>query len=395
MGVIRGATLVSSISRSSGGLFQSVRQLNHAVSDCGADTRVFSLRDKYTDADRSAWDGADLTVCDVHGPGAFGFSPDLKREVFKWHAEVIHLHGLWMYPSVVTLQTVQRYGVPSVVSPRGMLDPWALSNSAWKKKTAGHLFENRNLRSAACIHALCESEYRSIRAYGLTNPVCVIPNGVHLPDLPAEPPAPPWVGQVPAGKKVMLFLGRIHPKKGLENLIRAWGILKAGTSPQFEQWHLVIAGWSQGGHEDELKRLVHELGLETNVVFAGPLYDTAKDAALRAANAFILPSFSEGLPMSVLEAWSYSLPVVMTAECNIPDGFATGAAVEVRPEVGSVAEGLKSFFSLPGPERRAMGLKGRSLVETRFSWPRIAADMVGVYEWVLGQGPEPESVRLA
>jgi poly(glycerol-phosphate) alpha-glucosyltransferase len=275
-----------------------------------------------------------------------------------------------------------------------MLDSWALKNSAWKKKIAGWLYENRNLGSAACIHALCESEYQSIRAYGLTNPVCIIPNGVDLPSLTDTEVTPPWEPQVDGGKNVMLFLGRIHPKKGLENLIRAWSILKANKLAELEQWHLVIAGWSQGGHENDLKRLANEMNLRADVSFAGPLYDTAKDAALRAAKAFILPSFSEGLPMAVLEAWAYGLPVIMTRECNIPDGFEAGAALDVRPDVESITEGLKSFVALSEGTRERMGLGGLELAKSRYSWPKIASQMIDVCKWVLGQGDKPDCVRL-
>jgi poly(glycerol-phosphate) alpha-glucosyltransferase len=275
-----------------------------------------------------------------------------------------------------------------------MLDPWALENSAWKKKIAGLLYENRNLRSAACIHALCESEYQSIRAYGLTNPVCIIPNGIDLPDLLAGQIVPPWNSQIGADKNVMLFLGRIHPKKGLENLIRAWGILKGRKLKELEQWHLVVAGWSQGGHENDLQRLTNEMNLRADVSFAGPLYDTAKDAALRAAKAFILPSFSEGLPMAVLEAWAYGLPVIMTRECNIPEGFDAGAALNIRADVESITDGLKNLLDLPKGTREQMGRNGLELVRTQYSWPKIASQMVDVYKWVLGQGNKPDCVRL-
>lgn len=192
----------------------------------------------------------------------------------------------------------------------------------------------------------------------------------------------------------MLFLGRIHRKKGLANLIEAWSSLEPSSAGIRSQWALVLAGWSQNGHEEELKRMVAEKALTRDLIFLGPVFDDKKKACLQNADAFILPSVSEGLPVSVLEAWSYSLPVIMTAECNIPQGFAGGAAVQIRPEVDSIAEGLKSFFSLPTADQRAMGLRGRSLVETRFSWPRIAGEMIDVYKWVLGQGPRPDCVRL-
>ncbi len=191
----------------------------------------------------------------------------------------------------------------------------------------------------------------------------------------------------------MLFLGRIHPKKGLENLVRAWCRLTAAKGIN-DEWVLAIAGWSQGGHEEELKALVQELGCQSSTLFLGPLYGAQKQAALSAAAAFILPSFSEGVPMSVLEAWSYGLPVVMTAECNIPQGFQAGAAVEIRPDVVSIKQGLESFLSLSRIEQRSMALNGRRLVETQFAWPQIARQMMDVYEWCLKQGPQPTCVRL-
>ena len=370
---IQVATLVSSISRRAGGLFYSVRHLNCAIRQCGIDVSVFSLKDECTNVDRDAWDGVPVTTCDVHRPAGFGFSPDLRREVFRASPQLLHLHGLWMYPSYVASHWSNASGKPVVVSPRGMLDSWALKNSAWKKKIAGWLYENRNLRSAACIHALCESEYRSIRAYGLTNPVCIVPNGVDLPSPIDKKVAPPWSSQIGADKEVMLFLGRIHPKKGLANLIRAWGILKSSKFAALDDWHLVVAGWSQKGHEDELKRLAQGLNLGASVSFTGPLYGAAKDAALRAAKAFILPSFSEGLPMAALEAWAYGLPVIITRECNLPEGFDAGAALEIRPEVDSVAEGLRSFFGLSQSARMQIGRNGLGLVRSKFAWPSIAA----------------------
>jgi glycosyltransferase involved in cell wall biosynthesis len=192
----------------------------------------------------------------------------------------------------------------------------------------------------------------------------------------------------------MLFLGRIHPKKGLPNLIDAWARLKAKSRALADEWALVIAGWSQGGHEEQLKKMVAEKGLGRDVLFLGPVYDKDKEACLRNADAFVLPSFSEGLPMSVLEAWSYGFPVIITAECNLPEGFAAGAAVEIRPQVDSIADGLERLLAMSEADRRQMGCTSRSLVAARFSWPKIAAEMIEVYRWVLGEGPKPDCVRL-
>lgn len=383
----------SSISRKAGGLFHSVRRLTQATSVLRVDCTVFSFRDEHAAEDVREWAPLSPRIFAPHGPAFFPFSWTMRDAMFKSAPDILHLHGIWLYPSIVRPAAKQGIRSPCVISPRGMLDPWALRNSAWKKKLAGWLYENRNLRSAVCIHALCESEYESIRAYGLTNPVAIVPNGIDLPpDGPKLPP--PWAGKIPPERRVVLFLGRIHPKKGLPNLIEAWARLRAGDATAAGQWALAIAGWDQGGHEKELKTMVSEKGLEGDVLFLGPAFDDAKRTCLQNADAFILPSFSEGLPMSVLDAWSYRLPVVMTGQCNLPEGFAAAAAIEIRPDADAIAAGLERLLSMSDAERRQMGSNGRDLVVSKFAWPRIAAEMIEVYQWVLGEGPQPDCVRI-
>jgi poly(glycerol-phosphate) alpha-glucosyltransferase len=385
--------LTASISRQAGGLFWSVRFLSKGIRDVGCNLMVFAGEDKYSSTDRSEWGEIPLTVFSQRGPAAFGYQVGLSAALKDTDLDLAHVHGLWMHPSVASKKW-GRNGKPYFISPRGMLDPWAVSNSAWKKRLAGLLYENRHLRGAACIHALCDSEYASIRAYGLKNPVAVIPNGVDLPDLEVSSVAPEWSAALPVDSKVLFFLSRLHPKKGLVNLLHAWSQIKSQTLPAAEPWHLVIAGWEQGGHQAELERLTADLGSEASVHFVGPQFDIAKAGSFRRADAFILPSFSEGLPMAVLEAWSYGLPVIMTPQCNIPEGFDAGAAFEVHPEVSSIRQGLADFFNMTDAERLAMGQRGRGLVEDKFTWQRVAEEMVSVYQWVLGGGQTPSCVTL-
>ncbi len=147
-----------------------------------------------------------------------------------------------------------------------------------------------------------DSEARAIRSYGLRNPVCVIPSGV---DLPADdPPGPPAWAPEAGGHRVLLFLGRLHPKKGLLNLVRAWAKVQADRPAGAADWVLVIAGWDQGGHEARLRRLIDELGAAGTIRLVGPQFGDQKAASLAFADAFVLPSLSEGLPVAMLEAWS-------------------------------------------------------------------------------------------
>ncbi len=208
-----------------------------------------------------------------------------------------------------------------------MLDPWALRNSGWKKRLAAKLFEKANIEGAACLHALNAAEAKAIRDYGFTGPVCVIPNGIEAP--PAEEPVPaaPWWAKANPGVKTLLYLGRLHPKKSLPNLLSAWSRLDAETR---KNWRLVIAGWDEHGHQMGLRRVSSGYHIHDSVTFPGPLFGKDKKDAFWYCDGFVLPSVSEGQPMVVLEAWACGKPVLMTPQCNLPEGFEAGAAVAHR-----------------------------------------------------------------
>lgn len=384
--------LTASISRNAGGLFWAVRSLSASLLDAGCEVRVFGGDDDCADEDRHTWGRVRLEVQATVGPRAFGFQRGLQHRLAVFQPDLAHAHGLWMYPSMAAVHW-SGGRKPYVISPHGMLDSWAVKNSGWKKKIAALVYESAHLRGAACIHALCESERQAIRAFGLKVPVAVIPNGVDLPDLNTAVPMPDWNLRFPAGSKVLLFLGRLHPKKGLAILLDAWAKSRLRRLPGAEEWQLVIVGWEQGGHQAELEIQARELAITDSVHFVGPQFDLAKAASLRRADAFVLPSFSEGLPMAVLEAWSYARPVLMTPQCNLPEGFAAGAAIIIEPEVESLVGGLELIFGMLEGERAAIGQRGRELVERVFTWRRIGAEMANVYRWVLGQGPQPDCVR--
>jgi poly(glycerol-phosphate) alpha-glucosyltransferase len=388
---IKQGALVASISRNAGGLFHSVRQLSLAMNALpDVEVEVFGLMDQYAQEDLVAWDGVKTHLLDQRGPRIFGYAPKLRIALSDAQLDVLHVHGIWMYPSVASRRWAAKTGKPYMVSPHGMLDPWAVRNSGWKKRLAGWLYEDAHLQGAACVRALSESEAQAIRGYGLRNPICIIPNGMALPDS-AVSGAPPWQGKIPAGAKVLLYLGRLHPKKGLPILLKAWAAIRESGDLE-GNWHLAIAGWDQGGHEQELRTLADDMGIKDSVHFVGPQFGGDKHACYSHADAFILPSFSEGLPMVILEAWAYGLPVVMTPQCNLPEGFASGAAVRVEAEADSIASGLIGFLALADHERKAMGARGRQLVEDKFAWARIAEQMLSVYRWVLGGGAKPGCV---
>jgi len=388
--------LVSSVSREAGGLFQSVRGLAKAVSCTNASAGVFGISDARSAVDVAEW--RPLSVQTFHPQfRAWGYSRQLLPALLDADLDVLSTHGLWKYCSLASRRWHQKTRRPYVVHAHGMLEPWALQNSKWKKRMAALFYENRHLRGASCLRALCEAEAQSIRAYGIRNPICVIPNGVDLPGTLHDSEFSIQDSQLlraADGKQVLLYLGRLHPKKNVANLIRAWKQAVDWRPSLRKDWVLAIVGWDQNGYEGELKKLSSDCGLTENVRFLGPMFGQDKDAAYRSCDALVLPSLSEGLPMTVLEAWAYAKPVLMTAECNLPEGFAAGAALQIGTSPEEIAIGLKQLTEMSDDDRRAMGDRGRSLVSTKFSWLQIGEQMRAVYEWVLGGGATPPTVRL-
>ena len=386
------AYLTSSVSRQAGGILDCVRRPAQVVqAQYVVEVEVLSLRDESTAEDYDSWHPLRPRVFQPQYHPAFGYAPELLPELLNLNVDVLHSHGLWMYPSLASAKWHRKTRRPYIVSPHGMLDHWALKNSRWKKRLAGHWFEDSHLQQAACLQALCKAEAVAIRSYGLTNPICVIPNGIDLPTKPVTE-APPWSELIDPQRKVLLYLGRLHPKKGLSNLLQAWRIICDEQNHTPQDWVLVIAGWGQGEHESELKLLSREMQANGQVYFLGPQFGAKKEAAFAHATAFILPSFSEGLPVVVLEAWAYGLPVVKTAACNLPEGFSAKAAIPIEPKVEAIVRGLQQLFALSNEERAMIGRRGRQLVEQRFSWPMIAGDLFAVYQWVAGKGPQPDTV---
>ena len=247
--------VTASASRQAGGLFWAVRSLASHILAADCEIRVFSADDAYSDDDRSKWGEVPVHTCRRIGPAAFGYMPDLGARLGAEGLDLVHTHGLWMYPSVAARGWGRQNGKPWLVSPHGMLDPWALRNAPLKKRLARVLYEDRHLRGAGCLHALCDAEAAAFRALGLRNPIAVIPNGVDVREIPGGTSSPDWMRNLPDGSKILLFLGRIHPKKGLSNLLRAWAQTKRDRPVESACWQLVIAGWEQNGHQSELQQL--------------------------------------------------------------------------------------------------------------------------------------------
>ncbi len=336
-------------------------------------------------------DGVDLRTYATGWKHTIWYSPAISNGIRELanEADIVHGHGLWLYTDWVAAKWARRLTKPLVISPIGTLMPQALRMSSWKKRLAWALFDGRNVRSAACLHACSIAELQAIRKVGLTNPVAVIPNGVSLPDF-RDPEI--FLGKFPqvSGRRILLFLSRIHPSKGLLDLAEAWG----AVAPDFPDWHLVITGPEEASYGAKVRAKVSGAGIESRTTMTGPLYGDERWAAYAASDLFVLPTRTENFGMAIAEALAAGVPVITTHGAPWPDLVERkcGWWVPVGPE--PLIAALREAMSLTDEERRRMGERGRTLVTEKYSWSNVAKQMIEVYEWILGGGPPPSCVDV-
>jgi len=320
--------------------------------------------------------------------GALSYAPKLRHLIDQAmpDSDVVHTHSLWMLPNHYASKSAYRYKKPVVFTAHGIFEPWALRRSYWKKRPVAWWWQDRDLHQAACIHVNSHQEIAGVKQYGLKNPIAVVPNGVDLSPFNQMPARDAFRESFPQlhGKRVALFLSRLHPKKGLAHLIQAWKRVAADHA----DWHLLLAG-PDNGYEAESRRAVADLMLQNSVTFTGPLQGRRKIEAYATADVFVLPSFSEGFAMAILEAMAASLPVLITPGCNFSEVLKANAGVIVNPTVASTEVGLRTLMEMSDQQRKEMGLRGRRLIEQSYTWEIIARQMIALFSWTAGRAAKP------
>jgi glycosyltransferase involved in cell wall biosynthesis len=324
-----------------------------------------------------------------------GFQPSASRklrQLASQELDIIHNHGLWMFPNLYARQAAILNDLPLVISPRGMLEPWSLKYGSAQKWLAWQLYEHKNLKSATLFHATSAAEVKSIRSLGFTQPIALVPNGVHLPDLDQIADREILTQLFPelTGKRWLLYLSRIHPKKGLDTLLHAWQRLAS----RFPEWHLIIAGSDIVGYQTQLTALTHQLNLQQKVTFTGMLSGAHKASALGNSDLFVLPTHSENFGIAIAEALAYAMPVITTKEAPWQDleNHQCGWWIDDNPS--ELTRALVEGMELSSEQRKVMGLKGHELVKNKYSWEPIGQQMAAVYRWVLNNNAPPDCIEF-
>jgi glycosyltransferase involved in cell wall biosynthesis len=341
-----------------GGPAYSVRSLANQLVACGLDVAIWAPDGSAAyQTDRSFDESRDQVL-------ALQGSLNEALSIFGT-PNIFHDSGLWWRHNWTIAAKARQLRKPAVVSVRGMLEPAALRHRAWKKRVAWHLYQRKNLENAAALHVTGELEAQNLRTLGLRSKIVCIPNGLFVPKKCRV--------RSPARKKLVVFLGRLHPIKGLPMLLDAWARIRP------LDWSLVIAGPDEEGHRRALENQVSALALTNAVCFVGPVNEVEKRALLARASVFILPSHSENFGIAAGEALADGLPVIATRGTPWSSLESERCGWYVAASVDGIELGLRNAFATPQEELIEMGRRGFVYVSHAFSWSRVGDDMVTLY----------------
>lgn len=315
-----------------------------------------------------------------------GYSPAMEAALRQavHRLDLIHTHGLWLMPNIYPSRAVRGTSCRLVTSPRGTLSRYAFKRSRWRKVLMWKLAQARALSVAACFHATSEAECADIRSRGFQQPIAVIPNGFDIPRTVNRQPR--------MARRRLLYLGRIHPIKGLMDLVSAWRQLQ--NRPWISDWDLHIVGPGEPRHVSQLAAHIAGSGAK-RLILRGPVYGPDKNAEYSNADVYILPSYSENFAMTVAEALAHGVPAIATKATPWRGLEANGCGwwVDngVEPLLAAMSDSMQS-----SPDRLlSMGSRGRDWIEREFSWPLVSRQMIAVYHWLLVGGEPPDCVRLS
>lgn len=372
------AHVVSSIDDPSAGTTYAVTRLCQTLGHRGLEVELHTLaplRDEpvtaYSQIAHTSWGF----------PARLGISPPMRRALLAsaQAADVVHNHGVWMMPNIYAGYAARRAGRPFVFSVHGMFAPWAMKRSRWKKALVGLLGQSASLDCVSCFHATAPAECQEIRQLGYSQPVAVVPFGI---DVPAA-------REFCAGDfRTLLFLSRMHPKKGVDVLLQAWRRVQA----QFPDWRLVICGPDNEGYLPRMMKLADSLDVE-RVDFVGPKYGEDKEKLLDSCELFVLPTFNENFGFVVAEALVRGKPAIVTQ--SAPWGglrqYGCGWWIDTGP--GALEACLRTALARDAATLAAMGQRGRKWMIRDFSWPRVGEMFDVTYQWLLGQSARPDWIH--
>lgn len=311
---------------------------------------------------------------------SFHLSKTLRKEAGRF--DIMHIHEIWHHSHFAAYRIAKSLGIPFIVTIHGALEPWGLNFKKFKKKVYSSLIQRRILEQASALHAITTREVESIKNFKINNKIVVIENGIDLNEFQNLPPKQKLVEHFPElrDKEILLFLGRLHINKGLDILIRAF----SRVVEKHPNARLLLVGPDENGYKEHIVRLIREENITEKVIFTGLLVGEKKHSALSGADLFVLPSYSEGFSISILEAMASGLPVIITKPCNFPEVEEQNAGIVINPNVSELEDAMSKL--LANTEiRQNMGKNGKKLIMDKYNWGTISDKMLNLYNDVLNR----------
>lgn len=376
--------LTASLDSEHGGPVTVVRGLAQALAKKGVEVSLFAPSKKAKCTHTSNFKGVTARVFPTSFLSKFWpcYSPTLKEALKKEvsNFDIIHVHEIWHYPNFACYQVAKAARKPYLVAVHGALEPSCLNHKAFKKKIYSKLIQREILENAAAIQAITEDEIKSIAEFVDNRNIYCVPNGLNMEEFENLPDKSKLQSLYPQikDKRVILFLGRIHPKKGLDVLAKALGKVAREQGDVC----LLIAGPNNDGYQTQVEKILAAEGVLDKVIFTGMLTGSQKLAALSGADIFVLPSHSEGFSMSTLEAMACGLPVVITKDCHFEEVEQMQAGKVIDGNLAELSEALIQLLA-DRPLCEKMGKAGKKLVTDKYTWDKAADKMIDCYEEIL------------
>lgn len=309
----------------------------------------------------------------------FSFYTYIRQLCNDNDVDIVHVHGMWRPILAITAIVSKNNRLPLILSPHGCMEPVALKYKYYKKWAALKTYQGLVLRAVSLFVATAEKEKESIRRLGYTQPIAVIPNGVDVTDVKTS------LHLQKKDTNTILYLSRLHPGKGIENLIESWAAVRK------DGWKIIIAGDGDRVYRESLEKLLSKYELESDFEFVGLVTGASKQACFEAADIFILPTHSENFGLVVAEALMHELPVITTTGAPWQELIDHQCGWWVEPNVASISKALFEAMSTESGQLRLMGQRGRQLVIDNYSWLKIGAIALKTGEWLVGHSPEKPS----
>jgi len=376
--------VVPSLAPEWGGPVKVVNELAGALEVIGVSSEIISAQGRRVGNPETVTNDIPIHLFET-GPLArlwTAHTPGLKKTLARKipDFDLVHIQELWHYPGYIASKIARSRNVPYIVTIHGELNEWNLQQKRLKKQIYMTAIQRGILQKSAALHAITQAESNRIRQLEIETPVAMIPNGIHTEEFENLPDRSQFVSRYPEleNRLIVLFLGRIQQKKGLDILAQAFGNLVRTR----HDVRLVVAGPDEDNTLTEIKTILKSQGALEKAVFPGMLTGEQKLEALSAADIFALTSYSEGFSVALLEALSAGLPLVITDECNFPEVGDSRAGFVVRPNDSETASALMSLLD-SADLRREMSENARRLVRSNYTWERIAEKMFTLYENVI------------